>query len=156
MHITRGMFCCFFDLTLKQTALALGVCLTTIKKIRIWSGVGNWPHADIRRGRHPQFTLRSVEAIRLGLTDSLRRQGDAVILPILVRAQDLALGLAVEPLVSPMGFAPPPSDEPVPLALEGVDLSISFMDLPCFEEGDGLLPLWDPVPDEGALRAEFD
>ena len=152
LYFTRAMLCCFFDLTLRQAAHAIGVCLTTMKKIRVWSGVGAWPHADVRRGRHAQFTLHTVEALRLGLADGLHAQGDAVILPVLMRAQALALGCAVDALAPPPPPSPPP--EPAPVGLDDLDLDLSDLELPGFDAAaaEGLLAEWRP--EEGALLAD--
>jgi len=147
LYFTRAMLCCFFDLTLRQAAHAIGVCLTTMKKIRVWSGVAAWPHADVRRGRHPHLSLRAVEALRLGLAESLQRQGDAVIAPVLARAQAISLGGDVPPLAPP---PPPPSPEPEQASVD-LDLDLSDLDLPFFDDADGLLADWRP--DEGAPAA---
>jgi hypothetical protein len=64
IRVTRMILACFFDLTLEQTASAMMLGCTTIKKLRIWSGLSRWPRSKIILGRHPAFTLESIRSHR--------------------------------------------------------------------------------------------
>ena len=69
IRVTRTILACFFDLTLEQTASAMMLGCTTIKKLRIWSGLSRWPRTKIVSGRHPMHTVESIQIHRARMMD---------------------------------------------------------------------------------------
>ena len=60
IRVTRDILVSFFDLTLTEAAHAMMIGNTTMKKLRIWSGISRWPRAKIAAGRHPLYSLDSI------------------------------------------------------------------------------------------------
>lgn len=135
LRLARDHLPCLYDLTMQQLRAALRVCLTTVKKLRVWSGLTTWPRADVLRGRHPTLTVDGVRQLRADLMAALDPDADAQLLAVLRRAQLLAMGHAAESL------APGPAASPEGGPSEGAEAEA----LPCFDDLDdldldGLLP----------------
>jgi hypothetical protein len=62
--ITRRFICCCLDLPLKDLGRALGVSFTTVKKLRIWSGLPCWPRRSIQVGKFPFLSFGHIRALR--------------------------------------------------------------------------------------------
>ena len=96
LRVTRHIISCVMDLHLKQVAEAFGISFTTIKKMRIWSGLQFWPRKQICSGRYPSFSFECIRAMRQGTMGSLDPERDADLLAVLRRAERISRGMPAE------------------------------------------------------------
>ena len=147
LRITRQLLYCFYDLSLANLGLALEVCLTTVKKLRVWCGLTQWPCLAIRYGQHPTLTADAIAALRSEVIARLDPAREASALRILLRAERLSRGL--------------PADEPPPLPAPAPCEELTEADLACLPPlhadqdldlcDDGLLPWLSDFSDLDAL-----
>ena len=90
LHITNEVLSCLFDLTLMQAGEVLGICHTTTKRIRAWSGMKRWPRNQILRGTHPKHSMKSVQRTRDAIMMRAAAEGDACLYRALFTASCLA------------------------------------------------------------------
>ena len=90
LWVTREILGCLFDLTMHQAAKALGICSTTAKRMRAWSGVERWPRNKIISGNHSDYTLESVRRIRSSLMKNAMGESDSCLFEVLATASMIA------------------------------------------------------------------
>ena len=146
LRITRQLLYCFYDLSQSNLGIALEVCLTTVKKLRVWCGLAQWPCLAIRHGQHPTLTGAAIATLRSEVIARLDPVLEAGAVRILRRAERLAAGQPADD--------PPPLPAPVeelteadlaclpPFDGEGAELDLS---------DDGLLPWLSDFSDLDAL-----
>ncbi len=124
LRITRQLLYCFYDLSQPNLGVALEVCLTTVKKLRVWCGLAQWPCLAIRHGQHPTLTGAAIATLRSEVIARLDPVREAGAVRILRRAERLAAGL--------------PADEPPPLpAAPAAVEELTEADLACLPPFDG-------------------
>jgi hypothetical protein len=62
--LERTTVACFFDISLEETALALGVGCTMIKRIRRWHGIARWPQTTLVTNGFVDVDLKNIERVR--------------------------------------------------------------------------------------------
>lgn len=85
IRLKREALECFYDINLKQAAMCLGVCLSTMKNMRVWSSQPTWPWRSVIAGFH-EFTRDSVAEKRNAML-AQTAQNDSVLHNCLLRAQ---------------------------------------------------------------------
>ncbi len=90
LYFTRETLSCMFDLTIVQAGQAMGICHTTAKKMRAWSGLKRWPCCQVVCGSHPQHTLESIQRTRDGFMARASAEGDACMYNVLFAASCIA------------------------------------------------------------------
>lgn len=76
---------CFYDINLKQASMCLGVCLSSMKNMRVWSSQPMWPWRSVIAGFH-EFTRDSITDKRNAMLSQTARD-DPVLHNCLLRAQ---------------------------------------------------------------------
>lgn len=145
LRITRQLLYCFYDLPLSNLGVALEVCLTTVKKLRVWCGLTQWPCLAIRYGQHPTLTADAIATLRSEVIARLDPVREAGAVRILQRADRLSRGL--------------PADEPPPLPASQEELTEEDLaHLPALHSDqdldlcdDGLLPWLEDFSDLDTL-----
>ena len=90
LWVTRDILFCLFDLTMHQAAKALGICSTTAKKMRAWSGVRRWPRNQVVCGEHSKCTLESVRSSREALMKTAMGDSDSCLCEVLALAASIS------------------------------------------------------------------
>ena len=58
--LDRCAVACFFDVTLEEAAIALGIGKTMMKRVRRWHGVRRWPQTTLVASGFVDVDLRNV------------------------------------------------------------------------------------------------
>ena len=90
LYFTRETLSCMFDLTIVQAGQAMGVCHTTAKKIRAWSGLKRWPCCQVVCGTHPLHSVETVQRTRDAYMARAAAEGDACMYNVLFAASCIA------------------------------------------------------------------
>ncbi len=139
LYLTRELLACFFDLTARQAVAALRTCETTIKRLRVWSGLNSWPCREVHKGTHASFTLDWVEGTRLRHTDLTRGTQPEMHLALL-RACEIATGDLPAPAPADNAIPPDwltgldsPAQGPEPDEFDFSDQGLGLFDANAFE-----------------------
>ena len=90
LYFTRETLSCMFDLTIVQAGQAMGVCHTTAKKIRAWSGLKRWPCCQVVCGTHHLHSMESVQRTRDAYMARAVAEGDVCMYNVLFAASCIA------------------------------------------------------------------
>jgi len=155
MYLTQDLLACFFDLTARQAVSALRTCDTTIKRLRVWSGLVSWPCREVHKGTHAHLTLDWIQEARRHHIDTTRDTQPEVH-QALLRACDIARGdlpdwldtldtlddPALDALANPV---PTPAQGPEPDEFDFSDETLGMFDANAFK--------W--TPEDAAFLAEL-
>jgi hypothetical protein len=135
LYLTQDLLACFFDLTARQAVSALRTCDTTIKRLRVWSGLVNWPCREVHKGTHAHLTLDWIQEARRHHIDTTRDTQPEVH-QALLRACEIARG-------DPPAAAP--AQGPEPDEFDFSDEALGMFDANAFK--------W--TPEDAAFLAEL-
>ena len=148
--ITRRFICCCLDLPLKELGYALGISFTTVKKLRIWSGLPCWPRRSIQVGKFPFLSFSHIRALRRQYMSCFDK--DAPLLHVLQRVDRLVCGLPLEPPSTRPPSPAAPAPQPPSVLDELTDADCEGLPIVTEEELDQMcIPYAEqrPAPDGG-------